>query len=44
MTPHGCANFNSYVKNLCFFVFRTDGRTGGQTDGGMDGWMDGQRN
>ncbi len=24
MTPHGYPNFNSYVKNLCVLVFRTD--------------------
>jgi hypothetical protein len=26
MTPRGYPNFNSYVKNLCVLVFRTDGQ------------------
>jgi hypothetical protein len=30
MTPRGYLNLNSYVKNLCFFVFA---QTDGQTDG-----------
>jgi hypothetical protein len=35
MTPHGYSNFNSYIKDLGFIVFR--GWTDGQTDRQMDG-------
>ncbi len=31
-TPCGHPYFDSYVKNLCVLVFRTDGRTDGWTD------------
>jgi hypothetical protein len=31
-TPRGHPNFDSYVKILLVFVFRTDGRTERQTD------------
>jgi hypothetical protein len=27
ITPHGYPNFNSYVKNLRFFIFQTDRQT-----------------
>jgi hypothetical protein len=32
MTPRGNPNLNSYIKNLYFLVFQTEGRTDGQTD------------
>jgi hypothetical protein len=44
MTPRGNPNFNSYVKNLCFLVFQTDGRIDGQIDGRRDGRADRKRN
>ncbi len=33
MTPPGYPNFNSYVQNLGFVVFQTNGPTDGLTDG-----------
>ncbi len=36
MTPRGYPNFNSYVQNLRFLVFRMDGQRDGKTDGEME--------
>jgi hypothetical protein len=40
MTPCGYPNFNSYIKNLGFLVFRTDGQRDGRTDRQTDGDID----
>jgi hypothetical protein len=37
MYPKQSAIFNSYVQNLCFFVFQTNGQTDSQTDSQTDG-------
>ncbi len=35
-TPRGHPNFNSYIKNLHFFVFQTEGRTDKRTGRQME--------
>jgi hypothetical protein len=32
-TPCGHPDLNSYIQNLCVFIFQMDGRTNGLTDG-----------